>query len=178
MEKEIRKKKKKSIDIFFFFNDTATTEIYTLSLHDALPIYKLGRWFRDFLDISNQVESWGGFEAIVHAANFTYENMLYNHIYYYEGDSGSKQVAGVKEYKMDNGAYKYAVFTRYIGFNADICDNESVPGQYITPNTADLITCRKVGVGNNKDNIIIQEYSPDDIKGVYWPDMTSRIRPR
>src|SRR3712207_8535424 len=25
-------------DIFFFFNDTATTEIYTLSLHDALPI--------------------------------------------------------------------------------------------------------------------------------------------
>src|SRR2546430_5647863 len=29
---------------FFFFNDTATTEIYTLSLHDALPI--LGRALR------------------------------------------------------------------------------------------------------------------------------------
>src|SRR5256885_13510509 len=28
---------------FFFFNDTATTEIYTLSLHDALPIYQLER---------------------------------------------------------------------------------------------------------------------------------------
>src|SRR2546430_11411038 len=27
-----------NFDIFFFFNDTATTEIYTLSLHDALPI--------------------------------------------------------------------------------------------------------------------------------------------
>src|SRR3989442_5789269 len=27
-----------SLFIFFFFNDTATTEIYTLSLHDALPI--------------------------------------------------------------------------------------------------------------------------------------------
>src|SRR5260221_13806762 len=26
---------------FFFFNDTATTEIYTLSLHDALPIWRL-----------------------------------------------------------------------------------------------------------------------------------------
>ena len=25
--------------VFFFFNDTATTEIYTLSLHDALPIW-------------------------------------------------------------------------------------------------------------------------------------------
>src|SRR4051794_41812635 len=29
--------------LFFFFNDTATTEIYTLSLHDALPISKLSR---------------------------------------------------------------------------------------------------------------------------------------
>src|SRR3712207_6920974 len=27
--------------ILFFFNDTATTEIYTLSLHDALPIYAI-----------------------------------------------------------------------------------------------------------------------------------------
>src|SRR2546430_10961758 len=26
-------------NLFFFFNDTATTEIYTLSLHDALPIF-------------------------------------------------------------------------------------------------------------------------------------------
>src|SRR2546429_3515234 len=31
-----------AVSFFFFFNDTATTEIYTLSLHDALPIY--GRW--------------------------------------------------------------------------------------------------------------------------------------
>src|SRR2546430_7323031 len=30
------------ISFFFFFNDTATTEIYTLSLHDALPIYRQG----------------------------------------------------------------------------------------------------------------------------------------
>src|SRR3954449_4642856 len=28
-----------TLRFFFFFNDTATTEIYTLSLHDALPIY-------------------------------------------------------------------------------------------------------------------------------------------
>src|SRR2546422_5179106 len=35
------------IRVFFFFNDTATTEIYTLSLHDALPICmtgKAGQW--------------------------------------------------------------------------------------------------------------------------------------
>src|SRR5256885_5482859 len=29
------------IFFFFFFNDTATTEIYTLSLHDALPIFDI-----------------------------------------------------------------------------------------------------------------------------------------
>src|SRR5258706_1393330 len=34
-----------SVSLFFFFNDTATTEIYTLSLHDALPIseYRVSR---------------------------------------------------------------------------------------------------------------------------------------
>src|SRR5207302_8174214 len=30
--------------ILFFFNDTATTEIYTLSLHDALPICRVRHW--------------------------------------------------------------------------------------------------------------------------------------
>src|SRR3712207_7478810 len=34
---------------FFFFNDTATTEIYTLSLHDALPIFETIRAGRDAL---------------------------------------------------------------------------------------------------------------------------------
>src|SRR3712207_6860139 len=29
---------RRGYDLFYFFNDTATTEIYTLSLHDALPI--------------------------------------------------------------------------------------------------------------------------------------------
>src|SRR5256885_16486947 len=33
---------------FFFFNDTATTEIYTLSLHDALPIWAVRRLKLDF----------------------------------------------------------------------------------------------------------------------------------
>src|SRR3712207_7011397 len=33
-----------STKMLFFFNDTATTEIYTLSLHDALPIWRLGPW--------------------------------------------------------------------------------------------------------------------------------------
>src|SRR6266542_5704774 len=32
-----------SLLLFFFFNDTATTEIYTLSLHDALPISRCAK---------------------------------------------------------------------------------------------------------------------------------------
>src|SRR5260221_5437425 len=44
---------------FFFFNDTATTEIYTLSLHDALPIYLViscrgtEEYFRALTELSN-----------------------------------------------------------------------------------------------------------------------------
>src|SRR2546430_4320061 len=33
---------RRQFKFFFFFNDTATTEIYTLSLHDALPIFRAG----------------------------------------------------------------------------------------------------------------------------------------
>src|SRR2546427_12248209 len=36
---------------FFFFNDTATTEIYTLSLHDALPISASADEFRAELEL-------------------------------------------------------------------------------------------------------------------------------
>src|SRR3954462_5615257 len=34
----VEKKPSNIADVYLFFNDTATTEIYTLSLHDALPI--------------------------------------------------------------------------------------------------------------------------------------------
>src|SRR3712207_5892988 len=39
--------------ISFFFNDTATTEIYTLSLHDALPISKTGVPLLDLIQEGN-----------------------------------------------------------------------------------------------------------------------------
>src|SRR5258706_9430264 len=40
--------------IFFFFNDTATTEIYTLSLHDALPIL----FFLERKGFSGEQDQW------------------------------------------------------------------------------------------------------------------------
>src|SRR5437667_11832256 len=36
------------VSLLFFFNDTATTAIYTLSLHDALPIYRLPAHLRQY----------------------------------------------------------------------------------------------------------------------------------
>src|SRR3712207_6854533 len=41
---------------FFFFNDTATTEIYTLSLHDALPIY--GKFTGKHTGAGGAVRQW------------------------------------------------------------------------------------------------------------------------
>src|SRR3712207_8193397 len=47
--------------LFFFFNDTATTEIYTLSLHDALPIWRRrDRALRDGLEPRDAGERRGG----------------------------------------------------------------------------------------------------------------------
>src|SRR2546427_11816100 len=47
-----------ALSVFFFFNDTATTEIYTLSLHDALPIcmaaFRTGQ--SDFLPVQSPSE--------------------------------------------------------------------------------------------------------------------------
>src|SRR5438552_5729645 len=44
-----------SVFNFFFFNDTATTEIYTLSLHDALPICLFAVLGRKRVKVSGQV---------------------------------------------------------------------------------------------------------------------------
>src|SRR2546429_5813075 len=41
--------------LFFFFNDTATTEIYTLSLHDALPISYAVQWVENAVTLNHPV---------------------------------------------------------------------------------------------------------------------------
>src|ERR1043166_621210 len=45
--------------VFFFLNDTATTEIYTLPLHDALPIYQQ-RYELEMLQKMNRRNAGGG----------------------------------------------------------------------------------------------------------------------
>src|SRR5688572_32732285 len=51
--------------IVFFFNDTATTEIYTLSLHDALPIYELPRQATTVLDARVLRHQWNRDDQLV-----------------------------------------------------------------------------------------------------------------
>src|SRR3712207_9099660 len=51
-----------------FFNDTATTEIYTLSLHDALPIFSSIVSFGAFVDL-------GGVDGLVHVSELSWKHI-------------------------------------------------------------------------------------------------------
>src|SRR3712207_9270822 len=53
----------RSCSCCFFFNDTATTEIYTLSLHDALPIYGVRRAERLVHEHHGRVRGQGAGDA-------------------------------------------------------------------------------------------------------------------
>src|SRR3712207_7847029 len=44
--------------VSFFFNDTATTEIYTLSLHDALPILARSKWVTPRSNARRRIARW------------------------------------------------------------------------------------------------------------------------
>ena len=57
---------------YFFVNDPATTEIYTLSLHDALPIF---RWLRELLDILDHAA--GPEEFLEHTRLEMYQDQVF-----------------------------------------------------------------------------------------------------
>src|SRR5256885_10997562 len=55
-----------SFCFFFFFNDTATTEIYTLSLHDALPICLHGRRHHSLAELAGRPAGAAGRRGLRH----------------------------------------------------------------------------------------------------------------
>src|SRR5260221_6256839 len=57
---------------FFFFNDTATTEIYTLSLHDALPISRVSQF-----EGGNRMESSAAKQQPMAGGNMTTAEQTY-----------------------------------------------------------------------------------------------------
>src|SRR2546429_6107564 len=87
------------IIVFFFFNDTATTEIYTLSLHDALPIWIIGRREQGVVD--DHAVPTGAFEA--------------------ERDVGPHAVRDRKSTRLNSshGYISYAVFCLKKKYNQD-----------------------------------------------------------
>src|SRR2546430_2776222 len=94
--------------VFFFFNDTATTEIYTLSLHDALPIlgeearklattYKLGVTILDLAQIKKE-----GMGALLAVAQGSAEEPRFI-VLEYQGGTGAPVVLIGKGVRLDSG---------------------------------------------------------------------------
>src|SRR5690554_7570915 len=65
---------------FFFFNDTATTEIYTLSLHDALPILP-AVFLKIFIPLLHSsykyMDTFWDFDVFFHGKNFRKGTLFY-----------------------------------------------------------------------------------------------------
>src|SRR5438552_9812127 len=66
--------------LFFFFNDTATTEIYTLSLHDALPILRIDLGRDEFLQRAARLVVIGGEEHRFRSEEHTSELQSPDHL--------------------------------------------------------------------------------------------------
>src|SRR2546425_12235927 len=94
------------IFFFFFFNDTATTEIYTLSLHDALPIYveitpkrvpdgHVSAFLNDHAAVGLEVEASGPF------GQFYFDEMRHQRIVLLAGGSGITPMMSMLRYIDD-----------------------------------------------------------------------------
>src|SRR5207248_11260100 len=94
--------------IYFSINDPATTEIYTLSLHDALPIYHLRQ------KLSGLPHEWITLEILVLARRLPYEHQARFRIPYPEDDDlqGYPFVGDRKSTRLNSShrTISYAVF--------------------------------------------------------------------
>src|SRR2546430_12722425 len=88
---------------FFFFNDTATTEIYTLSLHDALPIYIASNNIitGEYDGSSNHTDGNG---IILDLGSNTPPALIINNVVYGNGDRKSTRL------NSSHSQISYAVF--------------------------------------------------------------------
>src|SRR5256885_7113927 len=92
----------KMFQIFFFFNDTATTEIYTLSLHDALPISVYRSLLRagviDPLQRQRRREMWKRWER---AAPMELWQLDVVHGFLLADGSSAKALTGIDDHARD-----------------------------------------------------------------------------
>src|SRR6266511_763884 len=93
-----------SFFFFFFFNDTATTEIYTLSLHDALPIFR-GAYPADLLERNEIVAPFlrdGDFDVISAPLDFLGVNNYFRFVVS-AGSEGPRIEGNVEAQHTDMG---------------------------------------------------------------------------
>ena len=69
----------------FFFNDTATTEIYTLSLHDALPIYHGGGGTQDYAGVTSATKSFLGIAELENSTYAYFNDNIHGNLHAYHG---------------------------------------------------------------------------------------------
>ncbi len=141
-------------------------------------------WIYSFLGLKNNAV-FSDIKAMERAnsTELAHLNILYNHIYYFSNSDGSKKIVAVKDLKDidedSNIDYRYAIFTYYNGFNLGLCDvfNVGNDTEYRTHKSLSAgshseLTC---GVFNSTLAMLLID---DDSANNFWPDFTSRIRPR
>ena len=112
--------------MFFFFNDTATTEIYTLSLHDALPIFTIRAH-----QFSETVLNWEHCQATI----------LYTPLRAY---IGMKESDFLREHPRFCGTRKFRPYKTWTKSNFQVCFsltiNRMVEMKYLTDRYP-MLTC-------------------------------------
>src|SRR3989440_3794801 len=117
--------------IFFFFNDTATTEIYTLSLHDALPICRrdnASRIQRVFFPepLPSSATRRGDGRRLTISAEYSFSKRVSARVSPYSGSTqmASKSAEPTSSYKYFEGSSRWpglVRLSRTSAANSDTC---------------------------------------------------------
>src|SRR3712207_7229424 len=95
--------RRRTMGVLFFFNDTATTEIYTLSLHDALPISVTPD---EFIEDGDTVVTLGHTEASKGGKD---AKLPFVHIWRFEGGKVKRAQIDRKSTRLNSSHAKYLV---------------------------------------------------------------------
>src|SRR3712207_6777516 len=124
-----------SVSLFFFFNDTATTEIYTLSLHDALPISMNRIMKPKTLAVIGASSEDGkiGNSVMKNLINGGYKGQIYpihpkaDEILGYKAYKSVKDVEGV----IDTAVF--AIPAKFVAGALTECGEKQIPGAVLIP---------------------------------------------
>ena len=123
-----------SFFIVFFFNDTATTEIYTLSLHDALPILEEAL-YKDFDDDVKEYQSGHSNDVAEQVAGQCIQCGSFDIRYKTQNSYYARTAACMHGYHAGHDVVKQDILVRYV--ECQVCryqehiSNTTIGAQYI-----------------------------------------------